>query len=315
MKNPRSLASITLLSAALLAGAGRCADAAGGPGTSGAQFLKIGPSARLAALADSGAALAGDAYAAHYNPAGLALVKKPSMAASHASYVLGAGYRYGAAALPLAAGGALAFSVANLGLEGLERRVEDTDLPAGYFDSSNFAYSLAYGGAVTERLSAGLAVKRVSVIIDEVSGGATALDAGLRYETDALEGLPFYAALSLRNFGGKLKLGQGEDPLPAAVALGGFVRPHPRLAVTLDLIRYRDSGLLAAAGGEYELPLTDRLGGRLRAGYSTQRRDLDGNSGFTLGAGLAFPALAFDFAWVPFGEMGDTFRYSFLVNF
>ncbi len=55
--------------------------------------------------------------------------------------------------------------------------------------------------------------------------------------------------------------------------------------------------------------------GALRAGYTSARRDGEGLNGVTLGAGLGFHRAKFDFAWLPFGTLGNTFRYSLLVKF
>jgi hypothetical protein len=267
-------------------------------------------------MAEAQSALADDVFAAYYNPASLAHIKQPAMGAAHTQYVQGAGYQYGAVALPLEGSrGVLGLSIANLGVSDLERRTQDTDLPAGYFDASNFSYALSYARHITNRLCAGASGKLVSVTIDEVSGSAMAVDAGLRYEPDLILDFPVYTAFTVRNMGSKLKLGTGKDPLPSAVVLGAAAKPRPDLAFTLDLIRYRDAGIIVAAGGEYSRQLTGKLEGQLRAGYSNHRRDLDGNSKATFGAGLALPGLIFDFAWVPFGDMGDTFRYSLMIKF
>lgn len=305
------------LAAILLAGTpARPVRAASGTGTSAAQFLKIGASARAAAMAEAQVALTDDIYAPYYNPAGLALVESPVMGATHTQYVLEAGYQYGALALPLEGGaGTLGLSISNLGVPDLERRTQDTDLPVGYFDASNFAYALSYGRRLNDRLCAGLSGKVVTVTIDEVSGSALAMDAGLRYEPDLPLAFPVYAAVAVRNFGSKLKLGGSSDPLPSAVVAGLAARPRGDTAVTLDFIRYRDSGLQVAVGGEYTHSLSARLDGTLRAGYSNHRRDLDGNSMVTLGAGLALQSISFDFAWVPYGDLGNTFRYSMMLRF
>ncbi len=305
------------LAAALLAGLSAATAAAGSnTGTSAAQFLKIGAGARAAAMGEAQSALADDVFAAYYNPAGLALIKQPMMGAAHAQYVQGAGYQYGAVALPLEGSrGVLGLAIANLGVSDLERRTQDTDLPVGFFDASNFSYALSYGRHITDRLCAGASGKLVSVTIDDVSGSALAVDAGVRYEPDLILDFPVYGAFTVRNMGSKLKLGTGRDPLPSAIVLGAAARPRPDLAFTLDLIRYRDAGIIVAAGGEYSRQLTGKLEGQLRAGYSNHRRDLDGNSKVTLGAGLSLPTLAFDFAWVPFGDLGNTFRYSLLIQF
>ena len=312
---PRFLKVMTAL--ALLAGAARPAAAAENAGTSAAQFLKIGAGARGAAMAEAQSAVADDIYAAYYNPAGLALVERPMMGAMHAQYVQEARYQYGALALPLGEkpGRTIGFSVANLGVSDLERRTQDTDLPVGYFEASNFAYALSYACRVTDRLSAGVTGKSVRVTIDEVSGSALAADAGLRYRSDLGAGFPVDFAFAVKNLGSGLKLGSEEAPLPSSVVFGASAAPRPGLLLALDLIRYRDTDLIAAAGGEYKHRLSNRLDGMLRAGYSNHRKDIEGVSGVTLGAGLAVSGLAFDFAWVPFGDLGNTFRYSVQVKF
>ncbi|MHB0995734.1 MAG: PorV/PorQ family protein [Elusimicrobiales bacterium] len=310
--------TVSLAAAAAFAAAARpaaCADA--DAGTSAAQFLKIGAGARAAAMAEAQAAVADDVYAAYYNPAGLAAVKRPMMGAMHAQYVQEARYQYGAVALPLdeGAGGVLGLSISNLGVSDLERRTQDTDLPVGLFEASNFSYALSYARRVTDRLSLGVTGKLVSVSIDEVSGRAAAADLGLRYRPELGLSFPVDLGLAARNFGTGLKLGSETDPLPSAVAGGIAARPYPGLLAALDLIRYRDTHTIIAVGGEYTRGLSARLQGTARAGYSNHRKDIEGVSGVTLGAGLSLPTLAFDFAWVPFGDLGNTFRYSVRVQF
>lgn len=302
---------------AAIAAAGPAFCAGDAAGTSAAQFLKMGAGGRAAAMAEAHAAMADDVYAAYYNPAGLALLDKPSMGAMHAQYIQGVRYQYGAVALPLGQepGRTVGFSVANLGVSDMERRTQDTDLPIGYFEASNFAYALSYGWQATDRLAAGVSAKSVRVTIDEISGSALAVDAGLRYRAGPYAGIPVYGALAVRNFGSRLKLGAGEDPIPSAVVLGFSAAPSPGLLVALDFIRYRDTDTIAALGGEYRRRLSGKLDGLLRGGYSSHRKDLEGESGLTLGAGLAVSGLAFDFAWVPFGDLGSTFRYSLQIKF
>ena len=294
---------------------GSCANS--NAGTSAAQFLKIGAGARAAAMAEAQSAAADDVYAAYYNPAGLALIDRPMMGAMLAQYLQGVRYQYGALALPVGEGSSrvLGLSIANLGVSDMERRTEDTDLPAGYFEASNFAYGLSYAGRITDRLSLGVTGKAVRVSIDDVSGHTFAADIGIRYRPDIGVGFPADVALVTRNLGPGLKLGTGKDPIPSAIVLGGSAQPLHGLLLALDLIRYRDTDMIFAAGGEYQSKLSGKLDGVVRAGYSNHNKDIAGANGFTLGAGLAFPGLAFDFAWVPFGDLGNTFRYSLLVRF
>lgn len=325
MKNSRNIKEksawlLVCLAAAVFAvpafvSTGICANK--NAGTSAAQFLKIGAGARGAGMAEAQAAVADDIYAAYYNPAGLALIGKPMMGAMHAQYLQGARYQYGAMALPVGEGNrqAWGFSIANLGVSDMERRTQDTDLPAGYFEASNFAYGLTYARRATDRLSIGITGKSVSVNIDDISGQVFAADLGLRYRPDLRVSFPVEVAVVTRNLGTKLKLGTGKDPLPSALVLGGSAKPLSDLLLALDLTRYRDTDIIISAGGEYRRKLSGRLQGSVRGGYSNHNKNVDGASGVTLGAGLSLPSFAFDFAWVPFGALGTTFRYSLLVQF
>lgn len=303
------------LAAVLFVPRGFCANS--NAGTSAAQFLKLGAGAGAAGMAEAQTAAADDVYAAYYNPAGLALLERPMMGATHAQYLQGSRYQYGALALPLGEGSRniLGLSIANLGISDMERRTQDTDLPVGYFEAANFAYALTYARRMNDRLSLGATGKLVSVKIDDVSGSAFAADIGARYRLDGGLRFPVDIALVARNLGSGLKLGSEKDPLPSSFVLGGSARPHKDLLVALDFIEYRDADLIVAAGGEYRRAISGKLQGLLRAGYSNRYKDVEGATGVTFGAGLSFPGLAFDFAWVPFGDLGNTFRYSLLVRF
>lgn len=317
MKRNYSVSFACLSAAGVLAlvSPSSCANSAAG--TSAAQFLKIGAGARGAAMAEAQSAVADDIYAAYYNPAGLTFIEKPMMGAMHAQYLQGARYQYGVMALPISegTGQTLSFSIANLGVSDMERRTQDTDLPVGYFEASNFAYGLSYARRITDRLSAGVTGKSVSVNIDDVSGQAFAADLGLRYRPNLNLSFPVAVAVVARNLGPKLKLGTGKDPLPSALTLGGSAKPLPDLLFALDLTSYRDTDIIIAAGAEYSRKLSGKLQGLVRAGYSNHRKSAEGASGLTLGAGLSLPGFTFDFAWVPFGDLGSTFRYSVLVRF
>ena len=146
-----------------------------------------------------------------------------------------------------------------------------------------------------------------------MTGNALAADLGLSYRARTTPEVD--VALAVRNLGAKLGYGDAKDPLPSAVVAGVAARPLAGLSLDLDLIKYRDADLAYAVGGEYRMPIFAGLEGALRAGYGSQRKALDGTRGVALGAGLTLANFGFDFAWVPFGELGNTFRYSLLVRF
>src|SRR5579884_3189454 len=99
MRNPIGAAGISLIACAL------AASAWAGAGSDGAAFLQLPLGARAAALGGAYDALATDAYAPAWNPAGLAFEPSASVSASYLSYLDAMSYDAFSAAVPLRNGG------------------------------------------------------------------------------------------------------------------------------------------------------------------------------------------------------------------
>lgn len=291
-------------------------------GTSGAQFLKLGAGARAGAMADAFAARADDAYAAYYNPAGLTQLTGSQLAGAHTAYFQGINYEVLNFAVPFgrqaeSSSHALAFGIYNLSVADIERRASDTTDPIGTFGASDGAYAVSYAYSPDRKLSVGLTGKYITQSLDGYRASAMAADAGVLYQLNPKGRRPVSVAAVVKNIGTRSGYVAGQsDPLPSAVTLGLAVSPLPkRLSLELDATKYRDTNAFLSAGGEYTVPFNEAIAGALRAGYSAQRKDLAGLNGLSLGGGLTFHKAAFDFAWVPFGVLGDTFRYSLIIKF
>lgn len=297
--------------------------ATGQVGTSGAQFLKIGAGARAAAMAEAYAATADDPYALYYNPAGITRLSEPQVAAAHTAYFQGTNYEVAAFGYPLRGGRSaegskdvLGLSLYNLSVSDIERRTGDTSQPAGYFGSGDYSYNLSYAHRFDRSLSAGLTGKLIHQTIDSFNSSAFAVDAGLQWTPRPQAARPVTVAAVLRNVGTRPKFaGQESDPLPSALVLGLGAPVYKNISAELDVMKYRDTDLNVMFGGEYRHTFNDGVAGAFRLGYSTSRRDSPGFNGVSLGAGIRFHRAAFDFAWVPFGDLGNTFRYSLQIRF
>jgi hypothetical protein len=318
----KTIKRIFFASAAFAALAALCAGGAGATsseaGTSGAQFLKLGAGSKAGGTAEAYTAAADDVYAAYYNPAGLARMESPEFAAQHVSYFQDMSYEFLAFALPFGKKDGspkqtVALSIYNLSATGLETRTEDTLLASGLFDSSESAYALSYAYRFRKNFSLGATAKYVREKIDTESAGAAAMDAGLYLRP--LADRPLDIGLAVRNFGSKLDFGGGSDPLPLGAAFGLAYAFAPSLRAELDLVKYRDTDAIIAAGGEYQRDFKHDLHGALRMGYTTHNKDVGGLKGIAAGAGLRYSRVAFDFAWVPFGDLGNTFRYTISAKF
>lgn len=300
-----------LLGLALLS----CPVFAKGEGTSTAQFLKIGAGSKPGAMADAYTGLADDVYALYYNPAGLTRMKRPEFAGQLTNYFQDSDYGFMGFAYPIADSNgnvrhSVGVSVYSLKVNSLERRTQDTDNAAGLFDSADMAYALSYAYRISDRLGLGITGKYIRGQIDDVKASAFAADIGAQYLLDR-----FSIGFTVRNIGTKMKYGSEADPLPLGVFLGLGYRVSDSFALGLDAYKYNDYKLVGAIGGDYTKEVISKLWGSLRAGYTTHNTDSDGFNGFTMGAGIKYSKTAFDFAWIPFGDLGNTFRYTLSVQF
>lgn len=298
--------------------AGAVSAAATYAGTSGAQFLKLGAGSKAGGVAEAYTAAADDVYAAYYNPAGLSRMAAPEFAAQHVTYFQDINYEFLAFALPFdkkdgVPRQTLALSIYNLSVNDLETRTGDTLLASGLFDASESAYALSYAYRLKKNFGLGATVKYVREKIDTESAGAVAMDAGLYYKP--LADKPLDIGFTVRNFGSKLDFGGGKDPLPLGGALGFAYSFLPGLKADIDFVQYRDTSLILAGGAEYSRDFKHEMSGALRLGYTTHNKDVDGLKGIAAGAGLRYSRLMFDFAWVPFGDLGNTFRYTLSARF
>lgn len=280
-------------------------------GTSGAQFLKIGAGARPTAMGDAFVGIADDVNAVYFNPAGLATLARPEIAAMHASYFQDMNYDFGAYAQPSSIG-TFGISAATLEIKDFDKRdVNESDL--GSFDSLDAAYGLSYGRKLNEALSMGATARYIKQEIDNVSANAWAGDVGV---LDRFERLPLSVGVAIRNFGQQIKFNDVGDPLPMIVDVGvGTHLVGDKLLLGLDVKKPRDNDTQFGVGSEWKQKLSGDFKFLLRGGYNSAGTDASGTTGISLGGGLAFRQLDFDVAWVPFGVLGNTMRYTIHVRF
>jgi hypothetical protein len=176
-----------------------------GVGTNAASFLEIGVGARALAMGGAYTAIANDASALYWNPAGIVWLANPQIHVTHNNWFLDSKHDYISAVVPLPSlNSAVGLSFNTLGFD--EQPVRTVENPEGtgeFYDARDLALGLSFATALTDRFSFGLTAKYIEERIWHESGGAFAADFGIFYNTQ-VEGLKL--GFSISNFGTTLQL-------------------------------------------------------------------------------------------------------------
>lgn len=279
-------------------------------GTTGAQFLKIGIGARPTAMGDSVVALSDDVNVVHFNPAGIGELSRPEISMMHTQWIAGANLDSGAFSYPTNHG-AFAISATTLKVDDIQRRGLD-ESHSGNFEAMDANYGLSYARNLSPLLSIGVTGRYISQQIDTYSASTWAGDVGA---IKRFGGKPYSLGLAVKNIGQPIKFKKESDPLPLLVDFGAATCFwKQKLLITADGRWRRDNSPGFGLGLEYRQALGKESRFALRSGYNSTITD-SGSSGVTLGAGLGIGRLDLDFAWIPFADFGNTFRYAAHVKF
>ncbi|HAI86643.1 MAG TPA: hypothetical protein DCL63_06620 [Firmicutes bacterium] len=272
--------------------AARAAD--DGVGT--AASLDIGMGARALGMGGAHIAVADDAAAIYYNPAGLALVSGRNVTSLYTSQFGAAGYV------------ALGYAQKNIGV-GLLRLdasgIEETDEFAnvtGVFGVTDLAAIVGYGATVFSNLSLGASAKLYQQTLPENTGRGVTFDAGAILSL--IDGKLRLGAVG-RNLIGSLKYTSGEtDPFDRSFGVGVAFCPIENLTIAGDAVL--KGGFTGKLGAEYRFKqIAVRAGGSFGGGQTS----------ITAGAGFGLPGFSIDYAYQTHNVLPDSHRLSLCVKF
>lgn len=286
-------------------------------GTTGAQFLELGVSARAMGMAEAFTAVANDVSAAYYNPAGLTALLGREAMFTYVAMPVDVSHGFFAIASPLeSVGGVVAFSAYGLtsGYMTITTHERGTEVGTGQeFRADDLALGLSYGRYLTDRFSVGLTVKYIGEYFADETAHGWGADVGTSYDT-GFRG--FKISMIISNFGPDLKMIEKAYPLPINFKFGGCVNMlqggEHLLTVAAEGSHPSDNLEKYNAGLEYTFK--DRF--ILRSG-TRMNYDVDG---LTFGGGVRLPfqqdkEIRVDYAYQDFGILTQVHRFSLAVSF
>jgi hypothetical protein len=296
------------------------------------EFMAIGVGGRALGLGSAQVALASDASAGYWNPAGLVRIEYPEVMLMHderfASLI---NYDYAAVAIPYGKDESFGVSIMRLGVDGIPdtrnalidysgsgvldgiNRLDYDKITT--FSSADWAFYLSYASRYSPDLSYGVNIKLIRRTLAEFSATGVGFDIGLLYSPMTDLSIGVNAQDITTTF---LAWSTGTDELVSPtvkIGVAYFIDFFGgRLAPTCDVdVRFENRQFASIAHvGPISLDPHEGLEFdyhnliALRVGYSDVKQ-------LTLGAGLHFKKLNIDYSFARFGQednLGDTHRIS-----
>jgi hypothetical protein len=278
-------------------------------GKIGLSYLKIGVDARAAAMGDAYTAVANDASATYWNPAGLAGSGENSVILMHNSWLQDVNQEFGSVQFVTGVHN-IAVSLNMISVTGIELRDETaSEIPIGDTHALNTYLGLAYATKIFGSWQIGVQVKYLYEKYYLYSADGFALDLGLKKE-NLLQDLSW--GLVIQNLGKMANLKEEATKLPLNLRTGvSYLLPlqilENRPMVAADINYVMDDVTTVNLG--VQVPLVNYAD--IRFGYVLGRETQSLTAGFGLNYGLFHIAYAF----VPYSyDLGNSHRFSLKVD-
>jgi len=294
-------------------------------GISTAEFLKIGVGSRASAMGDAFVAIANDASALYWNPAGLSQFKDDQLLFSHNMWVVDINHDFVGAVYHMDETNSFGVSFTSLSMQDMPVTTEFQPFGTGdYFGFGDIALAVTYSRKMTEQFSFGGTVRYIEETLDKLKMRGVMIDLGTYYWT-GLGTTRF--AVAVTNFGnqlapdgevvliGKRSNSQWQAFSPPTVFRIGFAfEPYQdevnKITASIQLNHPNDNSENLSTGVEYSWKNTFYLRGGYKFNVDEQN--------YSFGAGVYVPVslanVTVDYSYSNFVRLGTAHRFSIILG-
>lgn len=294
-------------------------------GTASVQFLKIGVGARSAGMGESFVAIANDASALYWNPAGIAQFESNQVIFSHTAWLVDIQHEFLGAVYHLSPDDALGFSITSLHTDDMPVTTELQPLGNGtFFRFGDVAVGLTYGRKLTSQFSFGGTIRYFEETLDVLKMRGIVIDIGTYYWT-GLGSLRFSAVVS--NFGNQVSpsgsvtllggqsVSQFQQFSPPTLFKFGFAfepieNASNALTTSVQLNHPNDNSENLSIGAEYQWSNMFFV----RGGYKLNVDEESFSFGVGVAASLNLFSVHLDYGYAPFKNLGGVHRISVVAR-
>jgi hypothetical protein len=284
------------------------------PGSTDAQFLKIGVSARGTGMADAYLASVEGAEATYYNPAAMPWIRNRDVVFTHTTWFAGINHEFAAATQNFDDIGSFGLSVTALYTD--EMKVRTPLQPEGTgetFYVGNYRFGLSYSRFLTDRVTFGLTFSYLNMkLYREFTADAFSLDIAVMYVSD-FRGFRF--ALAIADFGSNIQYVNESYPLPTnfqfGMAMNAIDGDDQKLLVSMAAVKPNEGEPQAQLGAEWNYQKMFFVRGGYRLNYSIATWSAGAGAAFTV-EGLGLRA---DYSYSDYKTLGGSHRIGIGVSF